>query len=160
LHTAAMVPLRSAGLVVGAVSAYNRRDGRPFTDHDRQLLQTLGDQVVLGLDRTTVLDELRRNERMLAAKNKELQRATQLKSEFLANMSHELRTPMNAIIGFSDLLLTEGLGPLQDQQREFLEAILRNGHHLLGLINDVLDLSKIEAGRMALTLAPCDVRDA
>ncbi|HEX3927773.1 MAG TPA: GAF domain-containing protein, partial [Gemmatimonadales bacterium] len=88
LTSAAMVPLRSAGLVVGAVCAYNRRDGNPFTDQDRQLLQTLGDQVVLGLDRTAVLDELRRNERMLATKNKELQRVTQLKSEFLANMSH------------------------------------------------------------------------
>ena len=160
LTSAAMVPLRSAGLVVGAVCAYNRKDGRFFGEHDRQLLQTLGDQVVLGLDRTTVLEELRRNERMLATKNKELQRATQLKSEFLANMSHELRTPLNAIIGFSDLLLTEGLGPLEEQQKEFLEAILRNGNHLLGLINSVLDLSKIEAGRMTLSLAVCDVREA
>jgi signal transduction histidine kinase len=159
LTSAAMVPLRSAGLVVGALCAYNRRDGRPFTDQDRQLLQNLGDQVVLGLDRTTVLEELRRNERMLATKNKELQRVTKLKSEFLANMSHELRTPLNAIIGFSDLLLTEGLGPLEEQQKEFLEAILRNGRHLLGLINDVLDLSKIEAGRMTLSLAPVDVRE-
>jgi signal transduction histidine kinase len=160
LTSAAMVPLRSAGLVVGAVCAYNRRDGQPFNEHDRQLLQSLGDQVVLGLDRTTVLEELRRNERMLAAKNRELQRATQLKSEFLANMSHELRTPLNAIIGFSDLMLSEGLGPLVDQQKEFLEAILRNGRHLLGLINSVLDLSKIEAGRMVLSLERCDVRDA
>ena len=157
LTSAAMVPLRSAGLVVGAVCAYNRKDGRVFDEHDRQLLQSLGDQVVLGLDRTTVLEELRRNERMLATRNKELQRATQLKSEFLANMSHELRTPLNAIIGFSDLLLTEGLGPLEEQQTEFLEAILRNGRHLLSLINSVLDLSKIEAGRMTLALASCDM---
>lgn len=160
LSSGAMVPLRSAGLVVGALCAYNRRDGQPFTEHDRQLLQALGDQVVLGLDRTAVLEELRRNERMLAARNRELQRATQLKSEFLANMSHELRTPLNAIIGFSDLLLTEGLGPVDEQQKDFLESILRNGRHLLGLINSVLDLSKIEAGRMTLSLAKCDVRDA
>ncbi|HET9064234.1 MAG TPA: ATP-binding protein [Gemmatimonadales bacterium] len=160
IQSSAMVPLRSAGMVVGAVCAFNRRDGRPFTDHDRQLLESLGDQVVLGLDRTTVLEELRRNERMLATKNRELQRATQLKSEFLANMSHELRTPLNAIIGFSDLMLSEGLGPLEDQQKEFLESILRNGRHLLGLINSVLDLSKIEAGRMVLTLDTCDVRVA
>ncbi|MGH7594290.1 MAG: sensor histidine kinase, partial [Gemmatimonadales bacterium] len=111
-------------------------------------------------DRTESIHELRRNARMLATKNKELLRVTQLKSEFLANMSHELRTPLNAVIGFSDLLLTEGLGPLEAQQREFLEAILRNGQHLLGLINSVLDLSKIEAGRMALSLTPCDVREA
>jgi signal transduction histidine kinase len=160
LRSAAMVPLRSAGLVVGAVCAYNRKDRNPFSDHDRQLLQTLGDQVVLGLDRTAAMEELRRNERMLAAKNRELQRVTQLKSEFLANMSHELRTPLNAVIGFSDLLLTEGLGPLEQQQREFLEAILRNGQHLLGLIGDILDLSKIEAGRMVLSLLPCDVSEA
>jgi signal transduction histidine kinase len=160
LTSAVMAPLRSAGLVVGAVCAYNRRDRLPFTDHDQQLLQTLGDQVVLGLDRTSALEELHRNERMLAAKNKELQRVTQLKSEFLANMSHELRTPLNAVIGFSDLLLSEGLGPLEAQQREFLEAILRNGQHLLGLIGDVLDLSKIEAGRMNLSFSPCDVREA
>jgi len=160
LTSAAMVPLTSAGLVVGTLCAYNRKDGQPFTKHDLQLLESLGDQVVLGLDRTAALEELRRNERMLATKNKELQRVTQLKSEFLANMSHELRTPLNAVIGFSDLLLTEGLGPLEGQQREFLEAILRNGQHLLGLINSVLDLSKIEAGRMVLSLTPCDVREA
>ncbi|HWB40710.1 MAG TPA: ATP-binding protein [Gemmatimonadales bacterium] len=160
LRTVAIVPLRSAGLVIGTVSVYNRRDGRPFGDHDLQLLQTLGDQVVLGLDRASVLEESRRNERALAAKNTELQRATRLKSEFLANMSHELRTPLNAIIGFSDLMLSEGVGPVNPQQREFLEAVLRNGRHLLELINGVLDLSKIEAGRMSLALAPTDLREA
>jgi signal transduction histidine kinase len=160
LRTAAIVPLRSAGVVIGTVSVYNQRDGRPFGDHDLQLLETLGDQVVVGLDRASVLDEIRRSERTLAAKNVELQRATRLKSEFLANMSHELRTPLNAIIGFSDLMLTEGVGPVSAQQREFLEAILRNGRHLLELINGILDLSKIEAGRMTLSLAPTDLREA
>jgi signal transduction histidine kinase len=160
LRTVAIVPLRSAGLVIGAVAVYNRRDGRPFGDPDLQLLQTLGDQVVVGIDRASVLAESRRNERALAAKNAELQRATRLKSEFLANMSHELRTPLNAIIGFSDLILTGGAGEVNPQQREFLEAVLRNGRHLLELINGVLDLSKIEAGRMALSLAPTDLREA
>jgi signal transduction histidine kinase len=160
LRTVAIIPLRSAGLTIGAMSVYNRRDGRPFGDHDLQLLQTLGDQVVVGIDRASVLEESRRNERALAAKNAELQRATRLKSEFLANMSHELRTPLNAIIGFSDLILSEGVGPVSPQHREFLEAVLRNGRHLLELINGILDLSKIEAGRMTLTLGRTDLREA
>jgi signal transduction histidine kinase len=154
------VPLRSGGVVIGTISVYNRRNGRPFGDYDLQLLQTLGDQVVVGLDRAAVLEQIRRNERALVAKNVELQRATQLKSEFLANMSHELRTPLNAIIGFSDLILEGGVGPISEQQREFLEAVLRNGRHLLGLINSVLDLAKIEAGRMSLELAGTDLREA
>jgi signal transduction histidine kinase len=160
LRTMAIVPLRSAGVVIGTVSVYNRRDGRPFTDADLQLLQTLGDQVVVGLDRASVLEESRRNERALAAKNAELQRATRLKSEFLANMSHELRTPLNAIIGFSDLILTGEVGAIEPQPREFLEAVLRNGRHLLSVINSILDLSKIEAGRMPLELAHTDLREA
>jgi signal transduction histidine kinase len=160
LKSAAIIPLRSAGVTVGTVSVYNRRDGQPFTDHDLRLLQILGDQVVVGLDRASVLEESRRNELALRTKNRELQRATQLKSEFLANMSHELRTPLNAIIGFSDLILEGGTGELNSQQREFTEAVARNGKHLLSLINSALDLSKIEAGRMSLALAVTDLREA
>jgi signal transduction histidine kinase len=160
LKTAAIIPLRSAGVPIGTVSVYNRRDGHPFSDHDLRLLQILGDQVVVGLDRATVLQEIRRNELALRAKNLELQRATQLKNEFLANMSHELRTPLNAIIGFSDLILEGGVGEVNGQQREFTEAVLRNGKYLLSLINSALDLSKIEAGRMTLSLAVTDLREA
>jgi signal transduction histidine kinase len=160
LKTSAIVPLRSAGFVLGTVSVYNRRDGQPFSEHDLQLLQILGDQVVVGLDRASVLHESRRNEAALRAKNVELQRATQLKSEFLTNMSHELRTPLNAIIGFSDLILQGGAGEVSAQQREFMESVLRNGKHLLSLINSVLDLSKVEAGRMSLSLAVTDIREA
>jgi signal transduction histidine kinase len=160
LKTAAIVPLRSAGVVVGAVSVYNRLDGRPFSENDLQLLQILGDQVVVGLDRASGLAESKRSELALRTKNLELQRATLLKSEFLANMSHELRTPLNAIIGFSDLILEGGTGDLNSQQREFIDAVLRNGRHLLSLINSVLDLSKIEAGRMGLSLGVTDIREA
>ncbi len=160
LKTSAAVPLRSAGVPIGTVSVYNRRDGRPFSDHDVRLLQILGDQVVVGLDRATVMEEIRRSEVALRAKNLELQRATQLKSEFLANMSHELRTPLNAIIGFSDLILEGGVGEVGGQQREFTEAVLRNGKHLLSLINSALDLAKIEAGRMTLSLGITDLREA
>lgn len=160
LKAAAIIPLRSAGFVIGTISVYNRLDGHPFSEHDLRLLQILGDQVVVGLDRASVLSESRRNELALRAKNMELQRATQLKSEFLTNMSHELRTPLNAIIGFSDLLLQGGAGEVPAQQREFVEAVLRNGKHLLSLINSVLDLSKVEAGRMSLSLAVTDIREA
>ncbi len=77
----------------------------------------------------------------------ELESASRHKSEFLANMSHELRTPLNAIIGFSEVLGQEMAGPLNDTQRQYVEDVLEAGQHLLSLINDILDLSKVEAGR-------------
>src|SRR5439155_355945 len=82
--------------------------------------------------------------------NRELQRLNSLKSEFLANMSHELRTPLNAIIGFSELLLDPTFGALNEDQKGYTSDILSSGRHLLELINDILDLSKIEAGKMRL----------
>jgi signal transduction histidine kinase/CheY-like chemotaxis protein len=82
----------------------------------------------------------------------DLEEVNRIKNQFLANMSHELRTPLNSVIGYTDLVLNELYGPLTDQQRDRLERVTRNGRHLLGLINDILDLSKIEAGRMDLSL--------
>lgn len=155
---AVFAPLRSSGLVLGTIQVVDRNQGIAYTTADLELLQTLADQVAVGIDRTRALVDRRWTAEALAVKNQELVRATKLKSEFLANMSHELRTPLNAIIGFSDLLLTGGLGPLEGAQREFLESISRNGYHLLGLINNVLDLSKIEAGQMSYVLAPTDLR--
>jgi len=153
-------PLRSSGLVLGTLVVMDRNHGTGYATADLELLQTLADQVAVGIDRTRALQENQLNVVALAAKNAELLRATHLKNAFLANMSHELRTPLNAIIGFSDLLIAGGGGPLGSQQRDFLESISRNGHHLLDLINNVLDLSKIEAGRMTVTLAPTDLRQA
>ena len=155
-----LAPLRSSGLVLGVLLVTDRNDWVAFTQADLELLQTLADQVAVGIDRTRALQESRDGAEALAAKNEELVRATRLKSEFLANMSHELRTPLNAIIGFSDLLLSGNAGQVDETQRDFLESISRNGNHLLELINNVLDLAKIEAGRMGFALAPTDLRRA
>ena len=107
--------------------------------------------------------ELQRNlevsNRELEVRNRELKRATELKSQFLASMSHELRTPLTAIMGFSDLLNAETAGPLTDKQKRYSQHILDSGRHLLGLINDVLDMSKIEAGHLVLQFQILRVSD-
>ncbi len=99
-------------------------------------------------------EELEAQRQDLEAKNLQIQKADQLKSEFLANMSHELRTPLNAIIGFSELLLEEGQGTLSPEHFKFVQDVLASGRHLLALINDILDLAKIEAGRIELRMEP------
>jgi signal transduction histidine kinase/CheY-like chemotaxis protein len=96
--------------------------------------------------------ELAGHQQELQQKNQEVQRANRLKSEFLANMSHELRTPLNSIIGFSELLREDLRGSLQPRHLEYLDDVMQSGRHLLGLINDILDLSKIEAGHLSLSL--------
>src|SRR5204863_2243157 len=107
---------------------------------------------VQGLEETVEerTRELQQVLAQLSQKSRQLEIASQHKSDFLANMSHELRTPLNAIIGFSEVLLERMFGEINDKQTEYLQDILESGRHLLSLINDILDLSKIEAGRMEL----------
>jgi signal transduction histidine kinase len=111
------------------------------------LLRTFANQSALAIQNAKLFREIE-------DKSAQLEVANRHKSEFLANMSHELRTPLNAIIGFSEVLLERMFGELNDKQAEYLQDILSSGRHLLSLINDILDLSKVEAGRMELELAP------
>jgi signal transduction histidine kinase len=99
-------------------------------------------------DRKRLEDDIRRQNRELEEQNRRVQEASRMKSEFLANMSHELRTPLNSIIGFSEMMHEGHLGALADDHREYLGDILTSARHLLHLINDVLDLSKVESGTM------------
>jgi PAS domain S-box-containing protein len=122
-----------------------------FQDRDRKL------QGVFAAARDVT--ERKRFERALQEKNLELEHASSMKSEFLATMSHELRTPLNAIIGFSEALKDGLMGPMSDTQQEYIGDIFTSGQHLLSLINDILDLSKVEAGMMTLELEAVDLDD-
>jgi signal transduction histidine kinase len=114
------------------------------------LMKTFATQSALAIQNARLFREIE-------IKGAQLETASRHKSEFLANMSHELRTPLNAIIGFSEVLSEQMFGPVNDKQAEYLKDILESGRHLLSLINDILDLSKIEAGRMELEAAEFDL---
>jgi two-component system, NtrC family, sensor kinase len=151
-RTTLVVPLVRENTVVGTLAA-RRADVQPFSDKQIELLRTFADQAVIAIENVRLFHELE-------AANRELAAASQHKSEFLANMSHELRTPLNAIIGFSEVLSERMFGELNEKQDEYLKDINASGTHLLSLINDILDLSKIEAGRMELDLTEFDLLTA
>ncbi len=114
------------------------------------MLQTFATQSALAIQNARLFREIEEKSQQIEAANRH-------KSEFLANMSHELRTPLNAIIGFSEVLLEHMFGELNEKQDEYVDDVLSSGRHLLSLINDILDLSKVEAGRMDLELAQFDL---
>src|SRR5205814_7458334 len=116
-------------------------------------LQTFATQSVLAIQNARLFREIEDKSRQIEAANRH-------KSEFLANMSHELRTPLTAIIGFSEVLSEKLFGELNDKQNEYMDDIVSSGRHLLSLINDILDLSKVEAGRMELDLTKFDLPTA
>ena len=138
------VPLIAEDRLVGALIVMRKRTGT-FAAEEVALLQTFATQSALAIQNARLF-------RQIEDKSRQLEVASQHKSEFLANMSHELRTPLNAIIGFSEVLGERMFGELNEKQDEYLKDIHASGQHLLSLINDILDLSKIEAGRMELEL--------
>ena len=143
------VPLLRDDEGIGVLSISRPMSGA-FTDKQVALLRTFADQAVIAIENARLFNEIQE-------KSRQLQIANQHKSEFLANMSHELRTPLNAVIGFSEVLQQGMVGELNDKQGEYIEYIHKSGSHLLSLINDILDLSKVEAGRMELDLKSFNV---
>ena len=139
------VPLLHGAEPLGALAVTRTAPGG-FADKEIVLAQTFADQAVIAIENVRLINEIQE-------KSAQLEVANRHKSEFLANMSHELRTPLNAILGFSEVLADQMFGEVNEKQLEYLSDIHSSGQHLLSLINDILDLSKIEAGRMELDLS-------
>jgi len=146
------VPLLREEQIIGSLSL-TRKAPAEFPPEVVDVLKTFATQSALAIQNARLFREI-------ADKSRQLEAASQHKSEFLANMSHELRTPLNAIIGFSEVLAEKMFGEVNAKQAEYLQDILESGRHLLSLINDILDLSKIEAGHMELEPADFDLPSA
>ena len=129
-----------------------RSEVKPFTDKQIELVTTFADQAAIAIENVRLFDEIQ-------DKSRQLEEASQHKSQFLANMSHELRTPLNAILGYTELMADGAYGEPSEKMMGILKRLEANGRHLLGLINDVLDLSKIEAGQLVLELSDYSVQD-
>jgi len=143
---------------IGVVAFHQAGIARPWRQEEIGLVQEVALELAVAVSNARLYRSTEETSRELAVKIGELERANRMKAQFLANMSHELRTPLNSVIGFSEMLLIGALGQLSDPQRDALETVARNGRHLLGLVNDVLDLSKVDAGRMDLHLMQTDLR--
>jgi signal transduction histidine kinase len=143
------VPVLRDRRIIGALVVRRRTPGE-FPEETLEFLETFASQSAMAVYNAQLFRELEQ-------KSAELQVMSQHKSDFLASMSHELRTPLNAVIGFSEVLLERLFGELNDQQDEYLRDILSSGKHLLALLNEILDLSKVEAGRMELEISTVSV---
>ena len=139
----AAIPLRIGNRIIGALDIQSK-EVNAFSEDEISILQLLADQIAVGIDNA-------RSYNIAQQAVEEMREVDRLKSQFLANMSHELRTPLNSIIGFARVILKGIDGPITELQKQDLTAIFNSGQHLLGLINDILDLSRIEAGKMELT---------
>jgi signal transduction histidine kinase len=153
-----VTPIVLRGEAIGIVAFHQVGVARHWRPEEVGLTQEVAAELAVAISNARIYRSTEETSRELALKISEVERANRMKAQFLANMSHELRTPLNSVIGFSEMLLLGALGTLSAQQRDALETVARNGRHLLGLVNDVLDLSKVDAGRMELRLTQTDVR--
>jgi GAF domain-containing protein/anti-sigma regulatory factor (Ser/Thr protein kinase) len=151
-RTALAVPLVHAGEAIGVIFI-RRTEVRPFTERQIELVNTFADQAVIAIENTRLFEEVQARTRELAKTVEDLEIASQHKSQFVANMSHELRTPLAAILGYAELMQEGFYEPLGQKSLDALTRIRSNGKHLLGLINTVLDVAKIESGQFTLNMA-------
>jgi signal transduction histidine kinase len=151
-RTALGVPLVHAGKAIGVI-LIRRAEVRPFTERQIELVNTFTDQAVIAIENTRLFEEVQARTRELAKTVEDLEIASQHKNQFVANMSHELRTPLAAILGYAELIQEGFYGALPEKSLNALTRIRSNGKHLLGLINTVLDIAKIESGQFTLNMS-------
>src|SRR5262245_27098351 len=151
-RTSLAVPLVHASEAIGVI-LIRRDEVRPFSERQIELVNTFADQAVIAIENTRLFEEVQARTRELAKTVEDLEIASQHKNQFVANMSHELRTPLAAILGYAELIQEGFYGVLPEKSLDALTRIRANGRHLLGLINTVLDIAKIESGQFTLNMA-------